>query len=166
MPIVNIAGTNVNIPDSGASPNWAPAIIEAFQLIAEALAVSVGPFDITPQSYQMTSNVNTNVPIPNLSFPVNTVQGSIILYGVNRSSSGGGAQQVSETGLLILNYDPSQSVGSLWQVTHEYSSANSDGALITFSVTDLGQVLFSTEAITGSSPEGVINFRALAVLQS
>jgi hypothetical protein len=163
---VTINGVTVNIPLSGSSPNWAPAIIQAFELIAEALNISAGPYDIPPQNYVMTSNVNTNVPIPNLSFPVTAVSGAIVFYGVNRSSSGVGAEQLSQTGLLILNYDPTQAPGFLWQVTDEFSSSSSSGAQITFTMSDTGQLQFSTTAITGTTPVGNINFRALAVLNS
>lgn len=165
IPII-INGTTINFPNSGSSPLWSPAIIQAIKLISEALNISSGPFDIPPQNYVMTSNVNTNVAIPNLSFPVTDVRGAVIFYGVSRSSTSTGSQQLSQSGMLVLNYDPSQSPGNLWQITNEFASATSSGAQITFSVTDVGQVQFSTTAITGSSPIGSINFRALAVLNS
>lgn len=165
VPIV-INGVTVNFPLSGDAPNWSTAIIQAIQLIAEALTLSNGPFDIPPQNYVMTSNVNTNVPIPNLSFPVSAVSGAIVFYGVNRSSTGIGAQQLSQSGLLILNYDPTQSPGNLWQVNDEFAASSPSGAQISFSMSDTGQLQFSTTAITGVSPSGNINFRALAVLNS
>lgn len=165
IPIV-FNGVTVPIPASGASPNWSAAIIQAFQLISQALDISAGPYDIPPQNYVMTSNVNTNVPIPNLSFPVTAVQGAVVFYGVTRSSTGSGGVQLSQSGLLILNYDPSQSSGNLWQVNNEFASALSSGAQITFSCSDVGQLQFSTTAITGTDPIGSINFRALAVLNS
>jgi hypothetical protein len=160
---ININGITVNFPASGDSPNWSPAVIQAIELIAEALTISAGPFDIPPQNFVMTSNVNTNVPIPNLEFPVSAVQGSIIFYGVQRSTN---STKVSQSGILILNYDPTQSPGSLWQITDEFASANSNGADITFNVTDVGQLQFSTTSIAGTGHTGTINFRALAVLNS
>lgn len=160
---ITIQGITVNFPTSGSSPNWSSAVIQAIELIAEALTISSGPFDIPPQNFVMTSNVNTNVPIPNLEFPVSAVQGSIVFYGVQRSTS---STQVSQSGILILNYDPTQSPGNLWQITDEYSSAHSSGADITFNVTDVGQLQFSTTSIAGTGHQGTVNFRALAVLNS
>lgn len=156
-------GVTVQIPLAGSSPQWASAIIQAFQLIANALNISAGPFDIPPQNYIMTSNVNTNVPIPNLSFPVSAVSGAVVFYGCTRSSSGVGGVNVSQSGILILNYTPGLSPGTLWQITDEWAGITG-GAGITFSMTDTGQLEFTTTAITGSTPIGNINFRALAVL--
>src|ERR1700722_5742450 len=146
-------GVTVNLPISGTAPNWSSAIIQAFQLIAQALDISAGPYDIPPQNYVMTSNVNTNVPIPNLSFPVTAVTGAVIFYGVNRSSSGVGGVQLSQSGILIINFTPGLSPGTLWQITDEWAGITG-GAQITFSVSDVGQLQFSTTAITGTTPEG------------
>lgn len=163
---ITINGITVNFPISGTSPNWSAAVIQAIELIAQALDISAGPFDIPPQNFVMTSNVNTNVPIPNLSFPVSAVQGAVVFYGVNRGSTGAGAEQISQSGILIINYDPTQSPGNLWQINDEFAASSSDGAQISFSVSDVGQLQFSTTAITGTNPQGTINFRALAVLNS
>ena len=163
MPLININGVNVSFPSSGTSPNWSEAVIQAIELIAEALTISAGPFDIPPQNFIMTSNINNNVPIPNLEFPVTAVQGAMVFYGCQRSTS---TTKVSQSGILILNYDPSQAPGSLWQITDEFASANSSGADITFNVTDVGQLQFTTTSIAGTDYQGTINFRALAVLNS
>lgn len=160
---ININGITVNFPQTGQSPAWSEAVIQAIELIAEALTISSGPFDIPPQNYVMTSNVNTNVNIPNLTFPVSAVQGSIIFYGVQRSTN---STKVSQSGILILNYDPTQAPGSLWQITDEFAASSPDGAQIVFNVTDVGQLQFSTTSIAGTSHQGTINFRALAVLNS
>lgn len=160
---ITIQGITVNFPISGSSPNWSAAVIQAIELIAEALTISSGPYDIPPQNFIMTSNVNSNVPIPNLEFPVTAVQGAMVLYGCQRSTN---SVQISQSGILILNYDPTQSPGSLWQITDEFASSSSAGAGITFSMSDVGQLQFSTTSIAGTDYQGTINFRALAVLNS
>lgn len=159
IPIV-INGTTIQLPNSGASPNWSQAVIQAFQQIAKALAISTNSFDIPPQLYIMTSNVNTNVDIPNLSFPTNKVNGSIILYNCARHTN---STDVSESGILMLNYDSSLSSGQKWQLSKEFVNA---GAQISFDVTDLGQVQFSTTSIAGSGHTGSIYFRSLTVLNN
>lgn len=160
MPNIIFAGTTVAFPDSGSSPNWSGAVIQAMQLISEALAISSGPFDIPPQNYVMTANVNSNVDIPNLSFPVTDVSGAIVFYTVGRHTD---SVAVSQTGFLLLNYDSSRGVGLKWQVMDQFTNS---GAQITFSMTDVGQVQFSTTSISGSNFVGHIQFRALAVLNS
>lgn len=160
---ISLNGTVVNFPSSGESPNWAPAVIQAIQLISQALSISAGDFDVPPQIYVMTSNVNTNVDIPNLAFPTSNVQGAIIFYAVSRTTTGSGATQISESGTIMVNYDPSKTPGNLWQVSPEFTN---DGAAITFTMTDTGQLQFSTTSISGSSHTGFIFYRALSVLNT
>lgn len=163
MPNIIFNGTSVAIPDSGSAPNWSPAIIEAFQLISQALSISAGPFDIPPQIYTMIANVNTNVDIPNLSFPTSNVTGATIFYAVSRTTTGSGATHLTETGNILLNYDSGAGSGLKWSVSPEFTNS---GAQITFGCSDVGQVNFSTTSITGSSHTGSISFRALAVLNN
>lgn len=159
VPII-INGVTVAFPSSGQDANWSSAVIQAIQLIAEALNISAGPFDIPPQNYVMTSNVNSNVDIPNLSFPVTDVSGAIVFYTVGRHTD---TTVLSQTGFLLLNYDSSRATNSKWQVTDQYTNS---GAQIVFSMTDVGQVQFSTTSISGPNFAGHIQFRALAVLNS
>jgi hypothetical protein len=156
---ISIQGTTINIPSSGESPNWSPAIIEAFQAIAQALTQVVGAFDISPQTYIMTSNSNTNVDIPNLSFPTSTVRGAFIKYTVYRNTT---LTTVVEAGTIYVEYNPSASVGQKWSITREYVG----DAKVTFNITDVGQVQFSSTALTGSTHNGIISYSAQALLQS
>lgn len=152
VPIV-VQGTTINIPSSGESPNWAPAIIEAFQAIAQALSQVVGPFDVSPQTYVLVSNSNTNVDVPNLSFPISAVHGAFIRYTIYRNTT---STTVVETGLIFLAYNPSAGVGQKWLITREYVG----DAKVTFSVTDVGQVQFSSSTLAGSTHNGIIIYSA------
>lgn len=155
---INIQGTIVNIPTSGDSPNWAPAITLAFQLIANALQAFVGPFDVSPQVYVMVSNVNTNANLPNLAFPTSEVRGAFIRYSAFRMTT---TDTVSETGNIIVTYNPDGPIGQKWEISRDY-----DGdAQITFNVTDVGQIQFSTTLLPGASHTGAITYVAQALLQ-
>jgi hypothetical protein len=154
---INISGTVVNFPSSGESPNYAPAIIQFAQLTAAALAFAIGPFDISPQTFVMGSNVNTNVNLPNLSFPVSQVQGAVITYSVLRTTN---SVVVSETGEIFVNYNSSFSVGHKWEISWDFVG----GAQITFNITDTGQVQFSTTSIAGTGYQGTITYSAKSVL--
>lgn len=157
---ITISGTTINFPASGDSPNWAPAIIQFAQAVQDALNGVAGPFDVQPQIYVMTANVNTNVNLPNLSFPTSTVRGAFIRYTVFRSTTGGGATTVSEAGNMYVTYNPTNSPGSLWEMSRDY-----DGdANVTFTITDVGQVQFSSTSIAGSGHTGQIAYTAAALL--
>ncbi len=152
-----ISGTTINFPSSGDSPNWSPAVIQFAQLVAAALQFSFGPFDIPPQTYDLIADVNTNVALPNLSFPTTQVIGAIVSFSVSRVSS---SSTVSETGEIIVNYNPTFPTNEKWQINTEFIG----NANITFSITDVGQVQFSTTTIGGSFVSGTITYQASAIL--
>jgi hypothetical protein len=161
MPItVTISGTPIQFPVSADSPNWAPAITQFAELTADALASVAGPYDIPPQIYTMVANVNTNVSLPALAFPVAAVQGAAVQYTVYRSTTGSGATTVSEFGTLEVIYNPNNPTGNKWEMSREYTG-NGD---VTFSITDLGQVQFSSTSITGSNHSGTIGYTAKSLL--
>jgi hypothetical protein len=154
---ITVSGTTVNFPSSGDSPNWSPAIIQFAQLVAAALQFSFGPFDIPPQTFDITSDVNNNVILPNLSFPTTQVNGALIQFSVSRVSS---TTTVTETGLMVIDYNPTFPTNEKWQISVDYAGE----AQITFTVTDVGQVLFSTTSLPGSFVSGAITYQAQAIL--
>lgn len=154
---INISGTIVNFPASGDSPNWSPAVIQFAQLVAAALQFTVGAFDIPPQTFVMTSNVNTNVALPNLSFPTTQVAGAEIIYSVLRSTN---STVVSETGTLLVNYNSSFPTNQKWEISSDHVGMSQT----TFSITDVGQIQFSTTIISGINYQGVITYQAKAIL--
>lgn len=157
MPAINVQGTIVQFPDSGSAPNWAPAVIQFAQLVSAALAFFVGPFDIPPQTFVMTSNVNTNVNLPNLSFPTTEVTGAIIDYSVSRSTT---SVVATETGSIIINYNSSFSIGQKWEISNDHVGMSQT----TFNITDTGQIQFSTALLTGTNHQGAITYQAKAIL--
>lgn len=158
IPII-IQGTTVNFPASGDSPNWAPAVIQFAQLVSAALSFFVGPFDIPPQTFVMVANVNNNVNLPNLSFPTTQVKGAIISYSVFRSTN---TNTVSETGTIYVNYNPTFPVNQKWEINKDFIG----NANITFNITDVGQIQFSTTSLAGTSFAGSITYQAKAILKN
>lgn len=160
MPLITIQGTPVNFPDSSASPNWAPAVIQFAQLVETALASSIGPYDVSPQSFIADAyNPGTNVDLPNLAFPISTVRAAFIRYSVFRTTS---TTTNYEQGHLLVIYNPSASVGNKWEITRDYIG---DGK-ITFNITDAGQVQFSTTTMGGINHSARIAYAAQAFTQT
>lgn len=108
----------------------------------------------------MTSNANTNVDLPNLSFPTANVQGAIISYSVYRNTAA--PTTITETGTLMINYNSTFGSGLKWEISREYIG----DAQVTFNVTDVGQVQFSSALISGSGHNGKIVYQAKAILQT
>jgi hypothetical protein len=81
MPRLIIKGTPVNLPDSSASPNWAPGVIEAFEALTEAVNAVTGSFDVAPQALNIDANNSSN----NVSALTSTSLNSIDKTATNRS---------------------------------------------------------------------------------
>ena len=156
---ITINGTTIQFPASGQSPNYAPAIIEFAQLVEAALNSFVGPFDIPPQVFVMTSNANTNVNLPNLAFPTSVVRGAIISYSVYRQTD---SLVITETGEIVVDYNQTNPVGNKWEINKDFVG----DAQTTFNITDVGQMQFSTSLMTGINFVGSISYQAKAILTS
>lgn len=158
---LNIQGTIINFPTSAQSPDWSEPIVQFAQAVAQALSTATGPYDVSPQIYTMISNVNTNVPLPSLAFPTSAVRGAIIQYTVYRNTTGVGATSGAQIGELQIIYNPNGPTGNKWEISNEHTGI----ANVSFSVTDQGQVTFSSTFIAGANYTGFIGYTAKALQQ-
>jgi hypothetical protein len=158
---LNINGTIINFPTSAQSPDWSEAIVQFALAVTQALSSVNGPFDVPPTIYTMISNVNTNVPLPSLAFPTSNVRGAVITYTIYRNTTGIGATSGAETGTLELIYNPNGPTGNKWEISDEHTG----NANVTFSVTDQGQVTFSSTFISGANATGFIGYTAKSLQQ-
>lgn len=159
---INIAGQIISFPVSGDSPDWGQAVTKFAQAVESALSAVVGNFDVPPQSFNLSADVNTNVIIPNLTFPTSNVSGAIVTIGISRINSGGNTQH--EVTTIDASFD-----GSVWVFTRESAGRvtnSSNNTLITFDITPQGQFRFSTIALGGTFQSGLINYTAKAILNS
>jgi hypothetical protein len=163
MPRIIIKGTPIDFPNSGASPNWAPAVIEAIEALSEAVNAVTATYDVAPQAQNIdANNSSTNVDLNNLSFPSSDVRAATIYYTVYRSTEDSGppdGQEVTEAGTLEINFNASRPTTQKWELVRSGAS----DALIDFNVTDLGQIRFSTTALTGINHTGIVSYRAITI---
>jgi hypothetical protein len=168
---ITVKGTPIEIPDSGSSPNWAPGIIDAITELADAIDGLSGSYDVSPQAHSISLYPeNSNIEAPNLVFPSEDVRAVTIFYSVFRKTNDimtglvvtESGQELTESGSLQLIYNQSNSVGSKWLIQREYMG----DANITFSVTDSGQILFSTLTMTGENHQGFLSYRAITILNN
>jgi len=158
---VTIRGTPIPFPTSGESPNWAEAVTEFAQAVEDALiTLGLGIGDITPQIYNIDAFNGNVIPqdVQNLAFSNTLVRSSVIRYAVTRTSS---TETAIEAGLILIAYNPSLSVGNKWYITTQKVG---DGK-ISFSITDAGQIQFTTTALGGINYSGEISFAAVSLLQ-
>lgn len=164
MPKITIKGTVINIPNSGASPNWSPAVIEAFEALADAVNAVTGTYDVAPQTQNIDlNNSSLNVSLNNLVFPSVDVRAATIYYTVFRSTEDSGIgdnESLVEAGTLEISFDDTRPVDQKWELVR----MGQGEAKIDFNVTDLGQIRFSTTALTGINHTGIVSYRAISIL--
>lgn len=154
MPTIIIAGTVINFPNTSASPQWAPAVVQFAEAVASALSALIGPFDIIPQQFILDSVPNSvDTAITNLSFSTTQVRSALISYAIYRNTN---SATVTEAGILTIVYNESESVNQKWQMLRESDS----DAQVVFSIDDTGQVYINTTAISGTSYNGFISYEA------
>ena len=161
MSTIVVNGTSITLPASGGSPNWAPAIIEAFEALADAVNAVTGTYDVAPQVQNIDAdNASTNVVLNDLSFPPADVRSAVIYYAVYRNMTVSDVTEVTDAGTLEVNYDDSRATNSYWEVIR---SGGSTDASITFNMTDVGQVRFTTTSLGGGTHTGIVSYRAIAL---
>lgn len=158
MPTITIGSTVIDFPNSSSSPNWSPAIIEFAQAVAANLAFAVGPYDIPPQSQAITQEFEGPTDITNLVFSTSAVRAAFIRYSVYRESSTPAV--ATETGTISIVYNQTNPSLNKWELSQDKTG----DASITFSITDTGQVQFTTTTI-GPFVTGKIYFTAQSMLQ-
>lgn len=164
MPRIIIKGTPINFPNSSASPNYAPAIIEFAQAVADAVNVFTGTFDVAPQVKSIDPfNPGTDIEVDNLVFPPSDVRSATIYYSIYRKTDNSGPPdgvEVAEAGSLEIVYNNSRPSNQKWEMGR---MGEGDASCI-FSVTDQGQVLLTTETLPGINHTGTISYRAISIL--
>lgn len=164
MPSILIKGTIINLPNSSSAPNWSPAIIEAFQALADAVNTFSGSFDVAPQTQSIDAyNPGTDIALNNLVFPPSQVRSATVYYTIYRKTTDSGPPdgvELAEAGTLEIVYNNSRPSTQKWEV----GRMGEGDALVDFTVDDLGQVMFSTSPVTGNNHTGIISFRAISIL--
>jgi len=155
---VTIQGNSLSLPEVSASPNWAPGQVAFNKAVANALQFTVGTFDIPPTTYQMVSNVNNDVEIGGLAFPTSQIRAVFLYYSVFRTTS---TNNQAEAGMITMVYNPNNSVNNKWEKVQQFCGSST----VTFSITDSGQVTFSSTSLAGSNHSGTIGYYAKVLQQ-
>jgi hypothetical protein len=157
---LTILGTTYQYPESGENPNWAQGPTEWAVAVTNVINSFVGAGDILETSFAIANNVVTLTNINGLALDPGTVRASNVDYSVYRTSTSNPSGNAEE-GTLFLIYDDSAASGAKWLL-----SQRKDGeAGIVFSITDAGQIQFTTTDIGSAGYSGIIKFRAKSLLR-
>lgn len=158
MPIINIRGTIINFPNSGSAPNWAPAVIQFAEAVEAAILLSVGPFDVSPQTQNIDAFDTGTADITNLLFPPNEVRSATVTITTHRTNSVPSVEY-DEVSTIDIVYNGLASAGSKWEISRERTG----DALITFAISDIGQMSFTTSTTGSGTHLGTLSFSAKAL---
>lgn len=148
-------------PQTGDSPGWGDAVTGWAEDVTTVLDTLLGSSDITLTSATVLNNQSSVVNVAGLSFNTGTVRAAIIEYSIYRVSSTNPSGK-AETGTISLVYDNSAGAGNKWSIAHGQIVGN---AGIIFSITDAGQVQYTSTDIGSTSYSGVMKFKARTLPQ-
>lgn len=162
MPITLIVNNiPYQYPVPGDSPGWGQGATGWAEEVTAVLNDLVSPTDILPTTFSIANNNAVASNVTGLSFNTGLVRAAFIDYSVYRTSTSNPSGQ-SEGGQLIAVYDNSASTGNKWSLTQGPVNGNSG---IIFSMTDAGQIQYTTTDIGTPGYSGVIKFSATTLGQ-
>lgn len=107
-------------------------------------------------SFNLTNNQSSAADITGLKFNPRGVSQAVIEYCVQRVTTGSGAIEKIESGILIATYNP---ISEDWNL-HAVNQNSPDDAGITFSIVSSGQVRYTTSNEAGDPLFSRIFWRA------
>jgi hypothetical protein len=154
-PVV-INGTTYSLPTQGQSPPWGDDLSSLLLTLINVTNSLSGPADITTTSFTIANNVSTPTSITGLSFDTASVRSATITYSLYRGSS---TTETSETGQLMITY---KSTAGTWELGQFLVGSSG----VVFTITNSGQIQFTSSSFTGINYVGKLKFKASAFLQT
>lgn len=111
------------------------------------------------KSFDLVNNQSGAADITGMRFDYRAVSAVYVDYLVQRVTTGGGAIEKIEAGILVLAYEPTS---DSWALT-TIGTPGPDDAGITFSITATGQVQYTTTNETGTASISKLYYRARTI---
>lgn len=147
---VLISGTEFSIPSQGENPPWGDDLNSLLLNMVELLTTLSASTDIATTSFVIDNNVAAFTNIVGMSFNNATVRSGIISYSLYRATT---LSELSEAGHLYVTYK--STLGS-WEIA-QTAVGNSD---VLFTITNAGQVQYSSSNMLGANYVGKLTFNA------
>lgn len=150
-----IQGTTYNFPDPSEDPNWGAEVSDWAEAVTDVLSTFLGPGDILQSTATIANNQSVAASISGLIFDPAQVRAANVTYSIYRTSASS-PSGFAETGTMYLIYDNNASSGNKW-ILSQRTTGNSG---VVFSVTDLGQIQYTSSNLLGGSYSGTLKFSA------
>lgn len=155
-----IQGTTYLIPKPSAPAPYGEELFDYLQALGSAYSTLVGVGDIQETSATLLNNQSSSADVLGLSFDSAQVRSASIAYQITRTTN---LSNRIESGFLNVFYDASRSINNKWVLQRESIGVDS---LVEFTITDSGQVQYTTDNMSGTGYSGMLKFEARALLQT
>lgn len=154
---LTLNGVTYEYPTSGTDPNWAENATGWAEAVTSILNTLVAPGDILATTANINDNVAISTDVSGLNFDPTLVRATNVTYSIYRVSTDTPSGN-TEDGTIFLNYDNAAAPGSKWTLSQR-TNGNSG---VTFTITDLGQVQYTSNQIDngGGGYSGTMVFAA------
>ena len=156
---LTVNNTPFAYPSSGDEPGWGGQATGWAEEVTLVLGNLLGPSDILETAFNIANNQTTVTDVTGLTFDSGSVRSSVVQYSVYRISDSNPSGN-AETGEMHLIYDGS--AATPWSIAIGGVVGN---AGINFSITNTGQVQYTSTDIGSSNYQGLIKFNAKAISQ-
>lgn len=148
--IVTLNGTEHAIPSQGENPPWGDNLNSLLQDMVRLLTTLSASNDIATTSFVIDNNIAAFTNIVGMSFNNAQVRSGIISYSLYRATT---LNELSEAGHLYVTY---KSTAGSWEIA-QTAVGTSD---VLFTVTNAGQVQYSSSNMLGANYVGKLTFNA------
>lgn len=162
MPVDLIVNNQaISYPSPGDEPGWGEAGTQFAIEVAEVLGNIVGPDDILQTTFAIANNQASPANVVGFSFNTGTVRGAFVNYSIYRTSTTN-PSGFAEAGQMSLVYDNGAAPGSKWLLGIGNMVGN---AGVNFTITDNGQLQYTSTDIGSASYSGILKFKVNTVVQ-
>lgn len=153
---LTVNGTTYNYPEPGESKGWGEDATAFAEGVTELLSDLKGPNDIVQTTFSLANNQTSPADITGLAFDITQVRSSVINYSIYRVTD---SNELAESGQIFIVY---KNNAATWSLARQFFN---DDSGITFSITNTGQVQYTSTNVAGTNYSGIINFRASCLNQ-
>ena len=151
---LTISGTTFSYPENREDPGWGEEATAWAEAVTEVLSNTFGTGDILQTSATIGNNQTSPTNVIGMVFDPTVVRGAVCEISVYRVTD---EEEKAQTSTIYLTY---LTEATTWDIV----VAGGSDAGITFSITSIGQVQYTTDEMAGNDYSGVIKFRARSLI--
>lgn len=155
--IVN--NTPYEYPTSGDEPGWGGEATGWAEAVTDVLSDLLGPNDLLETAFNVANNQLVAADVTGLVLNAASVRAAEISYSIYRQTA---TSSVVESGKINVAYNNASPNPNKWEMNQ--GSVLGDAGVI-FTITNSGQVQYTSSNITGASYTGTMKFRLKSLQQ-